>query len=510
MPAYTVDSHSSKPPVAGNSSNFPTFFDDKQEEAVIAVNSDDLVDPAAERRYLYHRFAKKKYHLSCCRPRLLQRLDLRIMPMMVLLIMLNFLAGNNIGNARILNSDTGDSIPQSLHMTDPQFRIVLMLFFISCALFETPSTYMLKYFSPPHWLAFLALGWGATGMVIAASHNYGTLLFLRVLLGAFEAGLLPGAIYFLTFWYRFKERAVRVALMLSAYALGGILSGFIAYGVGHLNGALGLEGWRWLFIIEGAPACFLALALFFLLPSYPENASWLSPKDRTLSVIRLKDETSRSTGNAKLTWDGAKATLKDGRLYLHYLAYTADGITLSSLSLFLPTLVNGLGYEGLDAQLFTIPPLALALFVSVAISCAADRYQSRSMLVLVLLVCGGATFFVQAVLPPTCFKVRYAMINLGTMFSYTVSPLLLTWLSGNLRDTDAVTLAIPMNFTFGVLIGQITGIFIYKSSEAPGYPTGHYTNGTVLIVGALCVGILRVIYTKRNMALGIGQSQWIV
>ncbi len=74
-------------------------------------------------------------------------------------------------------------------MTDHQFLNALWVFFLPCILLEMPSTYMLKYFSPPCWLAFLALGWGAIDMAIAASQNYGTLISLRVVLGAFETGV---------------------------------------------------------------------------------------------------------------------------------------------------------------------------------------------------------------------------------------------------------------------------------------------------------------------------------
>ncbi len=73
-------------------------------------------------------------------------------------------------------------------MTERQFLTVASVIFVTGMLFQIPSNYMLKYFSPPSWLAFLMLGWGATLMIMAASQNYITVLVLRLLLGAFEAG----------------------------------------------------------------------------------------------------------------------------------------------------------------------------------------------------------------------------------------------------------------------------------------------------------------------------------
>ncbi|KAK0442022.1 MFS transporter [Desarmillaria tabescens] len=441
--------------------------------------------------------------------RLLRQLDLRIIPAFVFMSLLNFLARANIGNARILKADSGDSIIQALHMTDQQFLVVLAMFIVPLAMFETPSNYMLKYFSAPHWFAFLLLGWGATNTIIAASRNYSTLLGLRFLLGTFEAGFFPGMIYFLTFWYRLQERALRLSYVIAGAPLGGAFGGSIAYGVGFMNGVRGLQAWRWLFIIEGAPSCLLAILVYFFFPSYPEKAAWLSPDDRVLAVQRLNQEKSTSLGYARITWDGAKSTVKDWRLYLHYVVFISVSIPFSSISLFTPTIVDGLGYRGLNAQLFTVPPFAVTFVATVVVSLVADRYRTWSMCAMVSMVLAGMTFIIHGSLPPTSFKARYAMLCLGTMFSYAGNPSLLAWLTGNLRDTNATTLAIPVNVAFGAA-GQMIGIFIYKSSEAPGYPTGHFTNGAALLVGALGVGILRVIYKRRNLELGVGQSPWIV
>ncbi|KAK0204609.1 MFS transporter [Desarmillaria ectypa] len=471
-------------------SAIPTLTDDKQYDEAATNGEASIIDRAAEKKLLW-------------------QLDLRIITTFVLMYMLSFFASVNIGNARILNANTGDSILQVLHMSDNQFVAVLAIYVVSYALFEVPSNYLLKHFSPPIWLAFLMFGWGATVMVLAASRNYSTVLGLRFLLGVFEGGLVPGMIYVFTFWYRLDERALRLSLIIAAGPLGAAFGGCIAYGVGPLNGSRGLEAWRWLFIIEGAPSCLLAILVFFFLPSYPEKSSWFSPDDRVLAVLRLEQESSKSMGYATMTWAGAKTTLMDWRLYLHHFADLVVLVPLTSISLFAPTIVDGLGYEGRDAQLFTVPPFAAAFVATVSISWAADRYRVWSMCAMVSMVLAGVTFLVHGTLPPTSFKARYAMLCLGTTFAFMSTPSLVAWFTGNLRDTNATTLAIPMYIAFGAM-GQLIALFIYKPSESPGYPTGHYTNGAVLLTGAVCVELLRMIYKKRNRELGAGQSPWVV
>ena len=278
-------------------------------------------------------------------------------------------------------------------MSDQQYLITLMVFIVSYIVFETPSNYMLKKFHPSRWLAFLMFGWGSMTMILAASHNFGTVVAIRFLLGAFEAGLFPGMVYCLTFWYKPEERALRLALIIACATLGGAFGGAIAFGIGHMNRVRGLEGWRWLFLIEGAPSCAAAFLVFFVFPNFPETEKWLSPVERELAIERLKGVAS--VGHHKIVWSEAKATLMDWRLYLHYVAFISISVPFSSNSLFVPTIVSGLGYEGLNAQLFTVPPYAVAFILTVFVAWLSDKHEARSLGSSISLVIAGISFLVQ-------------------------------------------------------------------------------------------------------------------
>ena len=130
-------------------------------------------------------------------------------------------------------------------------------------------------------------------------------------------GMYPGLVFYLTFWYRPEERSLRIAIFLACASLAGAFGGSIAYGVGHMNGAAGLVGWRWLFILEGIPSCFFAIVVWFSLPDYPESARWLSTEEKALAAERLRY--CGSKGGDKIKWEDFKATITDWRLYAHYL-----------------------------------------------------------------------------------------------------------------------------------------------------------------------------------------------
>lgn len=184
-----------------------------------------------------------------------------------------------------------------------------------------PIKLLLKKLSPSKWIASMMFAWGATTMGLGGTKSFGSVTAVRFLLGTFEAGLFPGLVYYLTFWYRTDERSIRVAFILASATLAGAFGGAIAYGVGHMNGTRGLQAWRWLFIIEGIPSLLSSILVFFFLPDYPETVNWLSFEEKALATSRLKFEASHGHDES-LTWAQAKDTLTDWRLYGHYAATT--------------------------------------------------------------------------------------------------------------------------------------------------------------------------------------------
>ncbi|EMC95205.1 hypothetical protein BAUCODRAFT_91912 [Baudoinia panamericana UAMH 10762] len=420
---------------------------------------------------------------------LIWKQDLRIVPLSAFIYLLCYLDRSNIGNAKTLNSNKKNDLLDETHMTNLQYTIALMVFLIAYAVFEVPSNYMLKKMKPSVWISFLMFSWGALTMGLGGTRSFASVTAVRFLLGAFEAGLFPGLVYYLTFWYRTEERSIRVALILASATLAGAFGGAIAYGVGHMNGTSGLSAWRWLFILEGLPSILSSFLVFFLLPDFPETAKWLSTSEKELAIDRLRIEGSH--GHSDFTWADAKGTLTDWRLYAHYAVYFGISCPFSSLSLFTPTITAGLGFQNLQAQLMTVPPYAVAYVVTILVSWSADHFNARALHSAIFATIGALGFLVSAVLPPHAYAHRYGCLIVAASGAFSCIPPLLGWLSSNLFSTAAVGLAIAMNISFGAP-GQIAGVWIYKADEkAKGYPTGHWVNaGLLLFVAAGCLSLL--------------------
>jgi MFS family permease len=149
------------------------------------------------------------------------------------------------------------TIQKDLNLSNNQFSTVQAILFVGYIPATVPSNILLEKFGRPRVYISLAMtAWGVLSACIGAVHSYGPLVFLRIILGTFEAAFYPGVIFYLSCWYTREEIAKRTALFLCGSWLSGAFSGIIAWGVmDNLQDALGLAAWRWLFIIEGAGMC---------------------------------------------------------------------------------------------------------------------------------------------------------------------------------------------------------------------------------------------------------------
>lgn len=195
------------------------------------------------------------------------------------------------------------------------------------------------------------------------------------------------------------------------------------------------------------------------------------------------------------------------------------------MSLFAPTLVSGLGYEDLQAQLFTVPPYAVAYVFTLAAGIISDRIKNRGIVAGVSFLIGMIAFIIQgepsscvkgissdniiASLPGENYGVRYAFLCIGTAGVFAGLPALCAWVSDNVRSTTAGSLASGLNIAF-TGPGQIIGVWIYRSQDAPFYTLGHAVNAAMLGIGAILSFGLSFYYMRLNKALkGTNEPRWI-
>ena len=211
----------------------------------------------------------------------MKRVGQRILPFVFVLYIFNFLDRSNVGLAALqMNKDLGFS--------SAAFGLGAGIFFIGYALFEVPSNLVLVKVGARRWVAWIMITWGiiAIGMMFVRTPMQ--FYVLRFSLGVAEAGFFPAIIYYLSQWFPASMRARSMAKFMIAIPLSGLLGGPLGGWLLGFDGRLGLQGWQWLFLVEGVPSVLLGFVTLKYLTEQPAQAQWLAPEQRTWLAGRLE------------------------------------------------------------------------------------------------------------------------------------------------------------------------------------------------------------------------------
>ncbi len=210
------------------------------------------------------------------------RVAWRLLPFLFLLYVANYLDRTNIAYATLgMKGDLG--------LTDSVFGTASGIFFIGYLGLQIPGALLVERWSARRLLALTLIAWGALTTLTAFVRTPLELYGARFLLGAAEAGFFPGVIVYLSHWFIYQDRAKAVARFMSAIPIAYILGGPVAGAILGIHW-LGLPGWRWLFLLEGAPAILLGIVTLFVLPDRPNEARWLQPNERDWLATSLAEE----------------------------------------------------------------------------------------------------------------------------------------------------------------------------------------------------------------------------
>ncbi|ODN99557.1 nicotinamide mononucleotide permease [Cryptococcus wingfieldii CBS 7118] len=413
--------------------------------------------------------------------RLVRKIDKRILPSIWALYTLSYLDRANIGNAR-----TG-GLEEDFNLTSQQYWIVLLVFFISYVLFEIPSNLFISRARPSIYLSGLCILWGGVAAAMAAATNWKALAGIRFALGVIEAGFAPGVAFYLSSWYKRYELASRYSIYYTATAVSGAFSGLLAGVITqYLDGAKGLAGWQWLFIIEGTASSFLGFFTWYFMPDWPSTTKFLTPEERLLASQRLAYEGLGNTAGAEGPlghWDAMKMAFGDWRTWMFVVLYMlATGA--QTIQYFVPTLVAALGWSGYLGQFRTIPLYACAFLFILVFCWGADYYKNKPLAISIASAIGTVCFII--VTCTTHHMVQYVFLVFAFGCVYALCPLIITWVPNVIsQPAEKRAVAIALVNALGNS-ASIYGVFLWPSTDKPRYIPGFSaTTIFVFLMGVL-------------------------
>lgn len=294
---------------------------------------------------------------------ILARAALRLIPFMAVMYVASFLDRVNISFAALtMNRDLGFS-PEV-------FGFGAGIFFWGYFLFEVPSNLMLQRVGARLWMCRICVTWGLLSMVTAFVRDPIGFSVLRFLLGAAEAGLYPGMVLYMTYWFPSDTRARFIALFLAgvplANVIGGPISGWLLDVSGH-----GLHGWQWMLILEGVPSLVCGIAALWLLPNGPNDVKWLTAEEKAILAARLAQE---PPGALHGFWE----MIADRRIWLLMIPDFSIVIALYGLNLWQPQMIKAMGYSNVEVGFLVALPYLLAAVAMVVWGMFSDRVGKRA------------------------------------------------------------------------------------------------------------------------------------
>ncbi|KAL3452241.1 major facilitator superfamily domain-containing protein [Aspergillus insuetus] len=452
------------------------------ESPVTEIGTFRVVGLSAEDADFYVNYPEEK------RKKVFRKVDIRLVPMLALLYLCSHIDRANIGNAKV------EGMVEDLNMTGVQYNTVLAIFFIPYVLFEVPSNILLKKFKRPStYLGILVVSWGIIMTCTGLVNNYGSLMAVRVLLGIFEAGFFPGAIYLCSYWYMPKDLALRISYFYCASALSGAFSGLLAAAIAEMHGIGGYEGWRWIFIIEGIATVVLGVACFFFLIDTPTlSKRWLEPDEILyLELSMFIKQGGRVENESKFKWKDLRMVLTNWRVYMQAWFLFVQSALSYGTKFTLPTITQSMGFSTTNAQLTSAPPYVAAALSAIIFARLSDHFFWRMPFViipmLIVIVAYSIIISLKGELEAN-MGVAYFAVVLAVIGIYPIQAAAASWNANNIAPASRRAIGIALMNCVGN-VGGILGSFMYLEREKPKYYTGFGISlalgGTGVVVAAL-------------------------
>jgi len=405
----------------------------------------------------------------------------RLIPFIFVCYLFNYLDRVNVGFAKLEMLD-------ALQLSETVYGLGAGIFFIGYVTFGVPSNLILHRLGARRWIAIMMMVWGSLSACMLFVTTPMEFYVLRFFTGVAEAGFFPGMVLYFTKWFPSHKRGQVMALFMSAIPvsglIGGPLSGWMLSHFAHGQG--GMDGWQWLFLLQGLPTVLLGAAVFFFLNDGIRQAGWLSDAEKTAMQDALdQDEQQRSQGVHAVHSFGA--VLRDWHVWMLGFIYFSIQMGVYAINFWLPSIIKSLGFESATTVgwLSAIPYLFAGVFM-VIVGRSADRRRERRWHLSAPLLMALAGLLMAANFSDNAVLVLVGL-SLATMGALTGLPMF--WpLPAAFLGSAAAAGGLALINSMGQVAGFVSPFLVGWIKDATGSTdVALYILSTVLFVGAMLV-----------------------
>ncbi|KAI1498977.1 major facilitator superfamily transporter [Biscogniauxia marginata] len=420
--------------------------------------------------------------------RVRRKIDWVLIPLVMGCYLVAFLDRSNIGNAETAG------MSKDLGFDDAHYQWLLTIFYIPYIVFEW-SALMWKAVPPHIWAFSCVIIWGLASTLQAAAFNWSGLMACRFFLAMAEAGFAPGVPYLLSFFYKRHELGLRCGIYLSAAPLATTFAGALAYGI--TSGHSAMPSWRLLFLVEGIPSILMAFVAFRYMPDSADTARFLNAEEKEIARIRAIQQTG-SEGTSRVGHVNFKEilmSLRDPKTWLPPLMYFSCNVSFSSLPVFLPSILQNMGFTAINAQGLSAPPYFLSFLVCIGTTWIADKTRQRGYMIIGLSLIAGVGYIILV----TCktVAVRYFGVFLAAAGVFPAISNILPWTINNQGSDSKRGAGIALLNIIGQC-GPLLGTRVFPARDAPYYIKGMGVCAGFMFFNALLALTLRTYLAWEN------------
>lgn len=391
-------------------------------------------------------------HESACYRSLLLKVTLHLAPLLLLAYIINYTDRVNVGIAKL-------EMVKDLSFSNTAFGLGMGLYFIGYSVFDVPSTIFFHRTGARIGLARTMICWGIVTIITMFVHSTTTFYFLRFLLGAAEAGFLPGMAVYLTAWFPQRILGTVMSIMISGALISGIivgpLSGFILQTFQH---SAGLHSWQWLFLLEGLPAVLLGIGTLFMLDDDPMLCTWLNdPEKKLLAAERRPQDAGGEHGS---NWTVA---LKDRNVWFLGLNLLVLNLGIYSVVLCMPDILAAHGGRNLvNIGVLSSLPYVVGLVALPLVGIMSDMLRERRWSVFCIGVIGACLFAI-SVLEKNHFAISFSCLTLSSALLMAATPLV--WAFGASLHKGEGSAASVATINMVSQFGGFLGPFVFGKAQ---------------------------------------------
>ncbi|KAK9765012.1 hypothetical protein K7432_006995 [Basidiobolus ranarum] len=432
--------------------------------------------------------------------RLVRILDTRLFPWILLTTFILNIDRTNLSNALT------DNMPHDLGITINEINTGTLLFSIVFTIFAFPSNIAAKKWETPYWISFLMFTWGIVTWCHALIHNLSGYLSVRVFLAATEAGFIPACLFYMSSFYKTHELGTRLAWFWGFQSLASAISSIMSFGILQMAGIAGLEGWKWLFLIDGVLTNLVAVLTALYLPITPLKTKgllrghkpWFTEREAQILVTRLiRDDPAKAEQSQPITWLDVRETITDFKLWTHWIICVLDMTSIHTITTYTPSIIKSLGFDTYTSNALTVPAYILTLIISVLHNYYSDKHGHRSLHCVAQILLAIIGYICLQVLPDNTNKWGLYVVVIITLAAYTWHALQVAWVTENMAPMGKRSLAMGAIIAAANIAG-VPGSQIYRTDDQPRFHRGNWINIGLLTIACILFLALRAYYIYVN------------